>query len=181
MAELRLERPLGGAAGLLVFGAAAAAAPWFMEGSSLQLAVEVCVMIAMAQAWNLLAGYTGFVSVGQQAFIGLGAYALFAVAVHGGINPFLAVPLGGLVAAGIGVVAAPALFRLRGPHFAIGTWVLAELFRIAFTHSAWFGRGIDANGTFPECRNANVTLSHPSPGSSSSPCSSMVPFTSALA
>lgn len=139
MAELRLERPLGGAAGLLVFGAAAAAAPWFMEGSSLQLAVEVCVMIAMAQAWNLLAGYTGFVSVGQQAFIGLGAYALFTVAVHGGINPFLAVPLGGLVAAGIGVVAAPALFRLRGPHFAIGTWVLAELFRIAFTHSAWFG------------------------------------------
>lgn len=139
MAEPRLERPLGGAAGLLVFGVVAVAAPWFVEVGTLQLAVEVFVMIAMAHAWNLLAGYTGFVSVGQQAFIGLGAYALFAAAVHGGIDPFLAVPLGGVVAAGIGALAAPALFRLRGPHFAIGTWVLAELFRVAFTHTAWFG------------------------------------------
>lgn len=139
MTEPRLERPLSGVAGLLAFAVVAAAAPAFMEGDSLRLAVEVFVMLAMAQAWNLLAGYTGFVSVGQQAFVGLGAYALFATAIHGGVDPFAAVLAGGLVAASVGALAAPALFRLRGPQFAIGTWVLAELFRIAFTHTAWFG------------------------------------------
>lgn len=139
MLEPRLERPWGGVVGLLVFLALAAAAPWFVDGHTLRLAVEVLVMIAMAQAWNLLAGYTGFVSVGQQAFIGLGAYALFTAAIHGEVDPFVAVLAGGAAAAAVGALAAPALFRLRGPHFAIGTWVLAELLRIALTQTAWFG------------------------------------------
>ena len=43
-------------------------------------------MLALAQYWNLLAGYAGLVSVGQQAFVGLGAYALFAAALIAGIS-----------------------------------------------------------------------------------------------
>ena len=49
--------------------------------------------------WNLLAGYGGLVSIGQQAFVGLGGYALLVLADDAGVNPFLAVPLAGLVAA----------------------------------------------------------------------------------
>jgi len=51
------------------------------------------------------------------------------------------VPLGGLIAALIGALAAPALFHLRGPYFAIGTWVLAEMFRIFAMNTEWLGGG----------------------------------------
>jgi branched-chain amino acid transport system permease protein len=135
----RIETPLLGPL-LLLFGSAGlTVVPFFAETATLRLMVEILAMIAMAQAWNLLAGYTGFVSVGQQAFIGIGAYGLFLFAIKAGISPFAAVFLGGLVAAVIGAAAAPALFHLRGPYFAIGTWVLAELFRIFITNTAWFG------------------------------------------
>ncbi len=115
--------------------------PIYTSAGNLRLIVEILAMITMAQAWNLLAGYTGFVSVGQQAFIGIGAYALFFIAINTGLNPFLVVPLAGLVAALIGTIAAPALFHLRGPYFAIGTWVLAEMFRIYAMNTGWLGGG----------------------------------------
>src|SRR6201996_4588726 len=57
-------------------------------------------MLALAQCWNLLAGYAGLISVGQQAFVGLGGYLLFALTLPGGINPLLAIVLAG-VAAGL--------------------------------------------------------------------------------
>ncbi|MEZ5614375.1 MAG: branched-chain amino acid ABC transporter permease [Rhodocyclaceae bacterium] len=135
----RHARPLAGPA---LFGLAAAVlalAPWYGSADTLRLLVEFFALVAMAQAWNLLAGYTGFVSVGQQAFVGIGAYALFAIAIHAGVHPFPAVLLGGAAAALAGALAAPALFRLRGPHFAIGTWVLAELCRIAVGNTDWLG------------------------------------------
>ena len=56
-------------------------------------------MLALAQCWNLLAGYAGLISVGQQAFVGLGGYLLFALTLIGGINPLLAIPLAGIVSA----------------------------------------------------------------------------------
>ncbi len=128
--------------GLIVIAAAGimlAMAPMLTGPGTLRLMVEIFTMIALAQAWNLLAGYTGFVSVGQQAFVGLGAYAMFIVALKTGLDPFTSVLAGGIVAAVIGAFAALALFRLRGPYFAIGTWVLAELFRIFFINTQYFG------------------------------------------
>lgn len=135
----KVEKPVLGPAVFILAAVGLGFAPWFADSGTLRLMVEIFVMIAMAQAWNLLAGYTGFVSVGQQAFIGIGAYALFLFALKGAVDPFMAVLLGGVVAAVIGAASAPALFRLRGPYFAIGTWVLAELFRIGITNTAWFG------------------------------------------
>jgi branched-chain amino acid transport system permease protein len=136
----KVETPILGPLVLLGVGVILALLPLFgMGAGAMRLMVEVFAMIAMAQAWNLLAGYTGFVSVGQQAFIGIGAYGLFLFAIKGGVDPFLSVFLGGVVAAGIGAAAAPGLFHLRGPYFAIGTWVLAELFRIFITNTTWFG------------------------------------------
>ncbi|GIK25075.1 MAG: branched-chain amino acid ABC transporter permease [Betaproteobacteria bacterium] len=135
----RHARPL---AGPVLFGLATlvlALLPLYGDADTLRLLVEFFALLAMAQAWNLLAGYTGFVSVGQQAFVGIGAYALFAFAIKASVHPFAAVLLGGLAAALAGALAAPALFRLRGPHFAIGTWVLAELCRIAVGNTDWFG------------------------------------------
>src|SRR5512144_2244594 len=82
-------------------------------------------MLALAQCWNLLAGYAGLISVGQQAFVGLGGYLLFALTLPGGINPILALFVAGPVGALVAVPVALLIFRLRGAYFAIGTWVVA--------------------------------------------------------
>jgi branched-chain amino acid transport system permease protein len=92
--------------------------------------VEICVFVAVASMWNLLAGYTGLVSIGQQAYIGLGAYAVV-VAVNGhGVNLYLAVPVAAVVAGAAAVPIGMVAFRLRGAYFAIGTWVIAEVVRL---------------------------------------------------
>jgi branched-chain amino acid transport system permease protein len=91
---------------------------------------DLAIFISLASLWNLLAGYAGLISIGQQAFFGLGCYGLMVFANGQGWNLWLStVPtliVGALVAIPIGVVA----FRLRGPYFAIGMWVMAEVVRL---------------------------------------------------
>ena len=74
---------------------ALAAAPWWADRASLRLLSEIYAYVALASLWNLLAGYAGLVSVGQQAYVGLGAYVLFALAMLAGVHPLLAIPLAG--------------------------------------------------------------------------------------
>ena len=110
--------------------AALAAAPWWADRASLRLLAEIYAYVALASLWNLLAGYAGLVSVGQQAYVGLGAYLLFALAMLVGMPPLAAIPLAGLAAAIVAIPVAALIFRLRGHYFAIGTWVVAEVFRL---------------------------------------------------
>ena len=107
----------------------------------LQLLSEVYAYIALASMWNLLAGYAGLVSVGQQAYVGLGAYLLFALTILIGAVAALGDPAcrhhrghGG--DAGRGLV-----FRLRGHYFAIGTWIIAEVFRLLASQVSVLGGG----------------------------------------
>jgi branched-chain amino acid transport system permease protein len=96
---------------------------------------------ALASLWNLLAGYAGLVSVGQQAFVGLGGYALFLVGLWADRNPLLGVPVAGVVAVLAAVPIAFLLFRLRGPYFTIGSWVIAEVFQQVFLQIDAVGGG----------------------------------------
>src|SRR5215472_5085662 len=104
---------IGMAFGAIAF-AALAAAPWWGGRNDLQLLSEIYVYVALASLWNLLAGYAGLVSVGQQAYVGLGGYILFACAILAGIHPLAAVALAGLVSAAVAVPVAGLMFRLRG-------------------------------------------------------------------
>src|ERR1700755_2883146 len=76
--------------------------PAFAGRGLVQDLIFVFYMLALAQCWNLLAGYAGLVSVGQQAFVGLGGYLLFALTVGPGLDPLLAIVLSGVIAAGVG-------------------------------------------------------------------------------
>src|SRR5262249_59083363 len=109
---------------------ALATLPWWGESSWMRTFVEFACLLTLAQMWNLLAGYGGVVSIGQQAFLGLGAYALFLLADHAGINPFLCVPLAGLIAVLIALPTSQMVVRLHGGYFAVGTWVVAEGYRV---------------------------------------------------
>jgi branched-chain amino acid transport system permease protein len=89
----------------------------------------------------LLAGYAGLVSVGQQAYVGLGAYVLFASTILAGVHPLVAVPVAGVIGAVVALPVAGLIFRLRGHYFAIGTWVVAEVFRLIASQVSVLGGG----------------------------------------
>jgi branched-chain amino acid transport system permease protein len=103
--------------------------------------VEFLVLLALAQMWNLLAGYAGLVSIGQQAFVGVGAYGLFVVADLVRLAPVLAVAVAGLIALVVAGVTSLFAFRLRNGYFAVGTWVIAEVIRIIVLNSQQLGAG----------------------------------------
>lgn len=131
---------IAGLVGLLVL-VALAAAPYWAGRADLRLLGEIYLYLALACLWNVLAGYAGLVSVGQQAYVGLGGYMLFALAMFAGLNPLLAIPLAGLIGAVCAMGVAVLIFRLRGAYFAIGTWVVAETFRLAFAQVGALGGG----------------------------------------
>ena len=109
--------------------------PTWSRLGTMRTLTEFMYLLALAQMWNLLAGYAGMVSVGQQAWIGLGGYALVVLADDLGINMFVAVFLAGLVALIFAWPTALLVFRLRAGYFAIGTWVIAEVFRLLVASS----------------------------------------------
>jgi branched-chain amino acid transport system permease protein len=120
---------------------ALAAAPWWGWRDDLRLLAEIYAYVALASLWNLLAGYAGLVSVGQQAYVGLGAYLLFALTILLGVPPLLAIPLAGVIAAVLSLPVAALIFRLRGHYFAIGTWIVAEVFRLLASQVSALGGG----------------------------------------
>lgn len=125
----------------LIFLVAAVSAPWWAERSTQRLLTEFLYILALAQMWNLLAGYGGLLSVGQQAYVGIGGYCLVVLGLQFGLNPFLIVPLAGVVTALVALPTAAILFRLRGAYFAVGTWVVAEVFRLLVANTASVGGG----------------------------------------
>lgn len=115
--------------------------PFWGESSWMREVVELSCYLMFAVMWNLMAGYGGMVSIGQQAFFGLGGYALLVMGNSLEINPFVAIPLAALAA---GVLALPLswlAFRLQGGYFAIGTWVISEVVRLTIANTAALGGG----------------------------------------
>jgi branched-chain amino acid transport system permease protein len=130
--------------GVALIGAAVitlAFAPYWGDRQTLRLLAEMFTFVTLASLWNLLAGYAGLVSVGQQAFVGLGGYLLFALAMSLDVHPIAAIPIAGLIGALVAIPVAALIFRLRGAYFAIGTWVVAEVFRLLAAQISALGGG----------------------------------------
>jgi branched-chain amino acid transport system permease protein len=131
---------LGGALGAVIL-LALITMPWWGERSDMRTVVEFLYTLALAEMWNLMAGFGGLVSIGQQGFVGIGGYMLVLLAMKLGVNPFVAIPICGAIAAVIAVPTAAVVFRLKGAYFAVGTWVVAEVFRLTFANIIWLGAG----------------------------------------
>ena len=128
--EVRVTRSSRPTRWTLVFGVAVLAVlaylPYLAYSGTTDTLTNFFVLLTMASMWNLLAGYAGMVSVGQQAYIGLGAYFVLILAQHG-VQPFAGIPLAILGCAVIAVPISMLVLRLRGGYFAIATWVVAEV------------------------------------------------------
>ncbi len=100
--------------------------PVFLSADAVDKLTTLFVYLILAAMWNALAGYAGLVSVGQQAFFGLGAYASIRLSQHG-VSVYPALVLGALLAGAVAVPISVFMLRLRGGEFAIGMWVVAEV------------------------------------------------------
>jgi branched-chain amino acid transport system permease protein len=130
-----------GMAAIAVAALALAVAPYWADRATLRLLTEVFSYIALASLWNLLAGYAGLVSIGQQAFVGLGGYVLFLSALWLGLNPLIGVPIAGVLAGLFAIPVVLLLFRLRGAYFTIGSWVIADILQQVFLQVDAVGGG----------------------------------------
>ncbi len=106
-----------------------ATAPLLFESDVVQKLTNLLILVLLAAMWNALAGYGGLVSIGQQAFIGLGAYGTVFFAGLG-VSPYAAMVLAMLLAGVISVPISLFALRLRAAQFAIGMWVVAEVISI---------------------------------------------------
>ncbi len=131
---------IAGIAGVVLIGVLIAL-PAFASRGLIQDLFFILTMLVLAQFWNLLAGYGGLVSVGQQAFVGLGGYAMFGAAILLGWDPVAALILSGVVSLLVAVPTAFFAFRLAGAYFAIGTWVVAEVVRLSVAQWKAVGGG----------------------------------------
>ena len=125
----------------LALAALAISMPFWAETDLLRTGIELLYLLALAQLWNLMAGFGGLVSFGQQAFIGIGAYALVLFGYRLGLNPFLSILIGAALAGLFAWPMSKLLFRLQGAYFAVGTWIMAECWRLIFANWTALGGG----------------------------------------
>jgi len=109
-----------------------AAVPYFIGGPAEQPLIVAFTFIAMATLWNLLAGFSGLTSFGQNAYIGVGAYGLYLVASHG-VNPFAGIAAAAVISGLVALPVSALLLRLSGGYFAVASLVVAAVFQIAVT------------------------------------------------
>jgi branched-chain amino acid transport system permease protein len=115
--------------------------PYHVTLGTLSDLVGLFVLVILGTTWNLMAGYGGMVSIGQQAFIGAGGYAVIYLADTVGVPLLLAVPLAAVMCALLSLPTSFLVFRLAGGYFAIGTWVVAEIMRLFTTQVGVLGGG----------------------------------------
>lgn len=108
-------------------------------------AILVLMAAQVGVAWNIIGGYAGQISLGQAAFYGLGAYTSTLLFTKFGVNPWVALPIGGLLAAGISLIVGWSCFRLKGHYFAMATIAVAEIVQIIFTNWDFAGAAVGLN------------------------------------
>ena len=127
---------------LVAVVAALAAIPLWGEAYVWSLMCLTLMWVGLAVSWNIISGYTGYVSLGHTAFFGMGAYVGSLISVDLGVPWGLAAIAAGVVTAAVAVPIGFVLLRLRGPFFAIGMLGLSEVFRVAANKlSRWTGGG----------------------------------------
>jgi branched-chain amino acid transport system permease protein len=134
-----MSRRLGPAAALLAATVACFAAAPTMNLGTLNLGVTLLSYLAIAQAWNLLAGYSGQISLGASAFVATGGYTTALLLAHTGISWPLAFAGAAIGAAALAALLAVPLLRLRGDYFAVGTLAISIAIQALISNWPWAG------------------------------------------
>ena len=135
--------------GLLALGLATA--PVWGTDYLVLFCLLFCLYLALSQMWNLLIGYSGLLSLGQQAFIGLAGYTVAVMCNYYGVYIWLSVFLGGLFSAILALFMSLFIFRMKWVYFGIGTWIFAEALLLWFSNWEYvkYGMGLFIKPTPP--------------------------------
>jgi branched-chain amino acid transport system permease protein len=118
---------------LWLFVAASIVLPLFTKARFTQHILIMTVLYAvLGEAWNILGGYVGLVSIGQAAFFGVGSYVSSYLLVAYGVNPWIGFVLAGLITGCFGLLIGLPVSRLRGRYFAIASIALGQVMKILF-------------------------------------------------
>ncbi|HTJ69889.1 MAG TPA: branched-chain amino acid ABC transporter permease [Actinospica sp.] len=110
-----------------------------LSASTQNLGVTLLCYLTIAQAWNLLAGFSGQISLGAAAFVATGSYTTALLLAHTGLPWPLAVAGSGLVSMLLAALLAIPLLRLRGDYFAIGTLAISIALQALIGNWNWAG------------------------------------------
>jgi branched-chain amino acid transport system permease protein len=137
----KFTMPKRSVAALILFVALMAAAPLVANDYLISVLILILLSAYIGQAWNIMMGFAGLLSLGHALYIGLGAYISAALFVHYGTSPWLGMAVGIVVAGAVGAAIGALSFRFRvgGVYFALLTIAFAEFTRILFDHLDWFG------------------------------------------
>jgi branched-chain amino acid transport system permease protein len=128
-------------AGVIVFLAVSISIPTAGSAYTVQLATDVLIFTALAYGWNLISGFTGYLSFGQVSFYGVGAYTTGILVVHAHVLWYLAVCVGGLLAVVLAAVLGPIMLRVRGILFALSMLGLGRILMVAASDWNYAGGG----------------------------------------
>jgi branched-chain amino acid transport system permease protein len=134
----------------------AVALPAFASRSLIQDMFFILTMLVLAQFWNLLAGYGGLVSVGQQAFRRHRRLCDVRRCHPHGVRPVPSILIAGVAALLLAIPTAFFAFRLQGAYFAIGTWVIAEVVRLLVAQ--WKAVGGGTGTSLPRSATGDMWL-----------------------
>ena len=108
----------------------------------MQLATDILTFVALAYSWNLISGFTGYVSFGQVTFFGMGAYATALMVLHTPIPWYLAIPIAVLLAGMAALLLGAVMLRLRGIMFALGMLGLARILAVIAANWSFAGGAV---------------------------------------
>ncbi len=121
-------------------------------GGDYVTSVTILIMLymAMGQMWNLLGGYSGLVSLGQQSFIGIGGYSLAIISQVYKLPIVLGFAVAGVLSIVFALITSVPIFKMKNVYFTIGTWIVSECLRLLFLIWAFvnYGTGYNISATY---------------------------------
>jgi len=106
------------------------------------LFLTMFMYIALCESWNLIGGYTGYLSFGHAAFFGVGGYTTAILMINYGLSPFLTAGIGGILAVILALIVGYPCLRLKGPYFAVVTLCFAWVIQIVFLNLNFTGGNV---------------------------------------
>lgn len=141
---------------LTLAAAALALLPLFGSGYQVTFTIQVFMWIALAASWNLMSGFTGYVSFGHVAFFGVGAYTAAILITKAGWHWLPAAAAGALPAMALALAIGYPCLRLKGPYFAISMLGLNEVVRALVSYFEDFTGGGNGISLPPDAENGPV-------------------------
>lgn len=113
-----------------------------LTNNGLRYFFKIFLYITMGSMWNLMSGFTGMTSLGQQVFVGLAGYSVCIMTSFYNMSFWMGILLGAVIAIIFALLLSFVLFRMRGMYFAVATWLIAEAVRLWFNSWAYVKQGV---------------------------------------